>query len=189
MKDAPIFFANQAAFRVWLAQHYDSENELLVGFYKISTGKPSMTWSESVDEALCFGWIDGVRKSIDNESYSIRFTPRKRTSIWSAININKVQELTAAGLMTDAGQKAFSFRTENKSKVYAHEAEAVSLDAELEAHFKKNKQAWFFFNAQTNSYKKMMTHWIMSAKQEKTKLSRLDKTIAESEMQRKMNTR
>lgn len=108
----PTFFATQAAFREWLEKHHKKETELLVGFYKVSSGKPSMTWSQSVDQALCFGWIDGVRRSIDNESYSIRFTPRRSSSIWSAINIQKVEELTKAGLMTPEGQKAFDLRTE-----------------------------------------------------------------------------
>ena len=104
---AATFFATQAEFRKWLEKHHKNETELLVGFYKLDSGKPSMTWSESVDQALCFGWIDGVRRSIDKESYSIRFTPRKKTSNWSAINIKKMEELTKAGLMTEAGQKAF----------------------------------------------------------------------------------
>jgi uncharacterized protein YdeI (YjbR/CyaY-like superfamily) len=108
------FFATPAAFRQWLKKHHKKETELIVGFYKVGSGKPSITWSQSVDQALCFGWIDGVRRSIDNESYCIRFTPRRRNSIWSAINIKKVEELTKAGLMTAEGQKAFDLRTATK---------------------------------------------------------------------------
>ncbi|GEN77568.1 hypothetical protein CHA01nite_33080 [Chryseobacterium hagamense] len=141
-----------------------------------------MTWPESVDQALCFGWIDGVRRSIDEESYSIRFTPRKPTSIWSAVNIRKMKELTKAGLMTEAGQKAFKLRKEEKSAVYSHEKELAVLDPSFEKQFKAHKKAWDFFTTQAPSYQKVMLHWIMSAKQEKTRASRLEKTIRESEM-------
>ena len=182
----PIFFLNKSEFRKWLEKNYQKEKELLVGFYKVTSGKPSMTWSESVDQALCFGWIDGVRKSIDKDSYTIRFTPRKTSSIWSAINIQKMEDLTKAGLMTDAGLKAFSFRTENKSKIYSHEKEPVPLLESYEEEFKSNKIAWEFFEKQAPSYKKVMIHWIMSAKQEKTQLSRLEKTILESEKQKRV---
>lgn len=182
----PIFFANQSEFRKWLEKNHKDEKELLVGFYKVTSGKPSITWPESVDQALCFGWIDGVRKSIDKDSYTIRFTPRKTSSIWSAINIQKMEDLTKSGLMTEAGLKAFSFRTENKSKIYSHEKEPVPLDLEYEKKFKNNKIAWKFFEKQAPSYKKVMIHWIMSAKQEKTQLSRLEKTIRESEKQKRV---
>lgn len=180
------FFATQAEFRKWLKKNHKKETELIVGFYKVGSGKPSMTWSQSVDQALCFGWIDSVRRSIDHESYCIRFTPRKSTSIWSDININKVAELNKSGLMMPEGQKAFDLRKENKSRIYSHEKEPVDLDPIYEKHFKKNKAAWFFFNAQTPSYKKVMIHWIMSAKQEKTRLSRLEKAITYSEQQKRM---
>jgi len=182
----PTFFATQSEFRKWLEKNHKNETELLVGFYKVDTDKPSMTWTQSVDQALCFGWIDGVRKSIDNESYCIRFTPRKSTSIWSAVNIKKVEELNEAGLMTTEGQKAFCLRTENKSKIYAYEKEPVSLDPKYASQFKKNKLAWDFFIKQAPSYKNVMIHWIMNGKQEETRLSRLDKTINESEQQRRM---
>ena len=118
---SPIFFATQADFRDWLEEYHELETELLVGFYKVGSGKPSMSWSESVDEALCFGWIDGVRRSVDAESYSIRFTPRKAKSIWSAVNIAKIEVLTAKGLMKPAGIAAFAKRDENNSKIYAYE--------------------------------------------------------------------
>lgn len=182
----PTFFADQQDFRKWLEKNHQDQKELLVGFYKVTSKKPSMSWSQSVDQALCFGWIDGVRRSIDDESYSIRFTPRKTSSIWSAINIQKMEDLTKTGLMNDAGLKAFSFRTENKSKIYSHEKEPVPLDVVYEKQFKSNKLAWDFFEKQAPSYKKVMIHWIMSAKQEKTRLSRLEKTIVESEKQKRV---
>ncbi|RED24790.1 uncharacterized protein YdeI (YjbR/CyaY-like superfamily) [Flavobacterium cutihirudinis] len=182
----PTFFSTQEKFREWLEKHHQKETELLVGFYKVSNKKPSMSWSESVDQALCFGWIDGVRKSIDKESYTIRFTPRKKSSIWSAINIKKIEELTKAGLMKEAGIKAFELRSESKSGIYSHEKEASVLTPEFEKQFKTNKPAWEFFTNQAPSYKKVMIHWIMTAKQEKTRLSRLEKTITISAEQKRM---
>lgn len=180
------FFETQSAFRKWLKKYHKKEKELLVGFYKVGSGRPSMTWPQSVDQALCFGWIDGVRRSIDKESYSIRFTPRKSTSTWSAINIKKMEALHQAGLMTPEGQKAFGLRTESRSKVYSHENEPADLDPGYEKQFKRNKLAWNFFKEQAPSYKKLVIHWIMNAKQEKTRMSRLEKAIAESEQQRRM---
>lgn len=179
---AATFFEIQEKFREWLEKNHSTEKELLVGFYKVGSKKPTMSWSESVDQALCFGWIDGVRKSIDEESYSIRFTPRKSTSIWSAINIKKVEDLTKAGLMKAAGQKAFELRKEDRSAIYSHEKETAILDPAYETQFKSHPKAWEFFNNQVPSYKKVMLHWIMSAKQEKTRISRLEKTIQESEL-------
>ncbi|MEL1255641.1 YdeI/OmpD-associated family protein [Flavobacterium sp. DGU38] len=180
------FFPTQEKFRAWLEKNYQTETELLVGFYKVSSKKPSMSWSESVDQALCFGWIDGIRKTIDDESYTIRFTPRKKSSIWSAINIKKIDQLTKAGLMKEAGLKAFEFRSEERSKIYSHEKEAYVLDSEFEKQFKANEVAWEYFDKQAPSYKKVMIHWIMSAKQEKTRLSRLEKTIKISAEQKRM---
>lgn len=173
----PTFFATQEKFREWLEKHYKKETELLVGFYKVNSKKPSMSWSESVDQALCFGWIDGVRRSIDEESYSIRFTPRKKSSIWSAINIKKVEALTKAGLMKEEGIKAFELRSEERSKIYSHENEAYVLDPELEKQFKAHKTAWEYFSSQAPSYRKVIIHVIMSAKQEKTRIARLEKAI------------
>lgn len=175
------FFPTPQDFRNWLKKNHKTEQELLVGFYKVGTKKPSITWSESVDQALCFGWIDGVRRSIDEESYSIRFTPRKPTSIWSVVNIKKMEELSKAGLMQEAGLEAFKIRKEEKSGIYSHEKEPAELTSEYEKQFKANKEAWEFFEKQAPSYKKVMIHWIMSAKQEKTQISRLEKTISESE--------
>ena len=180
------FFATPAEFRKWLKDNHKNKRELLVGFYKVDSGKPSITWPQSVDQALCFGWIDGIRRSIDAESYSIRFTPRKPTSIWSAINIKKVEQLTKDGLMTAAGKKAFALRTANRSAIYSHEKETVTLAPAYEKQFKKNKAAWYFFKQQPPSYKKVITHWIMNAKQEKTRIARLEKTIQESKQQKRM---
>ncbi len=174
---APTFFATQAAFRTWLEKQHNTETELVVGFYKVGSHKPSITWSQSVDQALCFGWIDGVRKSVDGESYCIRFTPRKAGSIWSAINIKKVEGLTAQGLMHPAGLKAFSLRKENKSRVYSHENETAALTPEMERQFKANSKAWDFFQTQAPSYRKVALHWLMSAKQEKTRYARLQKLM------------
>jgi uncharacterized protein YdeI (YjbR/CyaY-like superfamily) len=180
-----IFFETQNEFRKWLEKNHLKETEIIVGFYKVNSQKPSMTWSQSVDQALCFGWIDGIRKSIDSESYCIRFTPRRSTSIWSAINIKKVEELSKAGLMKVEGLKAFSLRTDKNSNIYSHEKAVVPLDENYEKQFKENKIAWEYFNKQAPSYKKVMIHWIMSAKQEKTRLSRLEKAITECQQQKR----
>lgn len=180
------FFETQADFRRWLEKHHATEKELIVGFYKINSGKPSLTWSQSVDQALCFGWIDGVRRSIDAERYCIRFTPRRPTSIWSAINIKKVEELTKAGLMKPEGLKAFNYRKEHNSRLYSHENDTTVLDPDFEIQFKKDNLAWDFFMNQAPSYKKVIIHWIMSAKQEKTRLSRLEKVIKESGQQKRI---
>ncbi len=180
------FFATPTEFRKWLEQHHKTEKELIVGYYKVNSGKPSMTWSESVDQALCFGWIDGVRRSIDSESYCIRFTPRKPTSIWSGVNIKKMEELVQSGLMRPEGLQAFSLRKESKSNVYSHENEPSVLSDEFISRFKLNPVAWEFYNKQAPSYIRVMTHWIMSAKQEKTRVSRLEKTIEISALEQRM---
>ena len=177
----PLFFENQSEFREWLIQNHLHETELVVGFHKINTNKPSMTWSQSVDQALCFGWIDGVRRSIDKDSYSIRFTPRKATSIWSAINIKKVEDLTELGLMQPAGIASFKLRKEDKSRIYTHEIAEVHFSDEFEKIFKANKKAWDYFQALAPSYKKVSKNWVMSAKQEITQIKRLNELIADSE--------
>lgn len=185
-KESVTFFKTQDDFRKWLESHHEKETELIVGFYKVNSGKPSMTWSQSVDQALCFGWIDGVRRTIDNESYSIRFTPRRSTSSWSSINIRKIEELTKAGLMKPAGLKSFSLRKESKSEIYSYENDIALLDSNYEIQFKENKKAWEFFIQQAPSYKKAIIRWIMSAKQEKSRQLRLEKTIKESERQKRV---
>lgn len=182
----PTFFATQADFRKWLAKNHDKLSGLLVGFCKVGSGKPSMTWPESVDQALRFGWIDGVRRRIDDETYAIRFTPRKSTSIWSAINIRKVDELIKTGQMQPAGIVAFEKRTENKSKIYAYENAPAQLSPELEKLFKANKKAWAFSTTQAPSYQRVIIHRIITAKQEKTQLSRLEQAISASEAQKRV---
>jgi len=181
----PEFFPDQSAFRKWLEKNHKKEKELIVGFYKKESGKLNMTWSQSVDQALCFGWIDGIRRSVDKDSYSIRFTPRRTTSVWSKININKVEELIKQGLMQPAGLEIYKHRKEEKSGIFSYENEAKQLDKELEDRFRANTSAWDFFSKQTPYYKKMMIHWILSGKQLATKSRRLDKVITESENQRR----
>jgi uncharacterized protein YdeI (YjbR/CyaY-like superfamily) len=176
----PTFFAKQSDFRKWLQKNHKKETELLVGFYKVDSGIPSMTWSQSVDEALCFGWIDAVRKSIDKDSYQIRFTQRKSTSIWSANNIKKIEELTMQGLMQPAGLASFEKKIESKSKIYSYEKDEVALTQNFKKQFKANKKAWDYFQSLAPSYKKVSTHWIMSAKQETTKIKRLNQIISDS---------
>lgn len=177
----PHFFTTQHDFRKWLDKNHQKETELIVGFYKVGSGKPSMTWPESVDQALCYGWIDGVRKSFNEDSYTIRFTPRKPTSIWSAINIDKMDALIAKKLVTPAGLAAYQKRTENRSRVYSHErTEDAQLSAEMEKAFKANKPAWEFFMKQAPYYRKTVIHLIVSAKQEKTQQSRFEKLLTAS---------
>lgn len=175
---APKFFPTPKSFRTWLQAHAATEKELLVGFHKVDSGRPSMTWSESVDEALCFGWIDGVRRRIDDHAYSIRFTPRRPTSIWSNINIAKFRQLEAEGRMTTAGAEAFAHRKEAKSGIYAFEKDGTAeLSATELRAFKRNKAAWTFFEATPPGYKKVILHWVTTAKRDETRASRLAKLI------------
>lgn len=176
----PAFFPTPAAFRTWLEANHASATELLVGFYKKDSGKPSITWPESVDQALCFGWIDGVRRRIDDVSYSIRFTPRKQISNWSAINITRVAELTKLGLMRPAGLHAFEQRREDKSAIYAYENAVRTLDPADEKTFRANRKAWTFFNAQAPSYCRVCIYWVTSAKKEETRARRLATLIKDS---------
>lgn len=182
----PTFFSNPLEFRKWLEKNYEKEMELYVGFYKVDSGKPSMSWSESVDEALCFGWIDGVRKSIDKESYFIRFTKRKPKSIWSAVNIKKIEELTKQGRMKPAGIAAFASRQESRSKIYAYEKQDVKLSDDFESRFRANEKAWSFFQSLPPSYQKSAIDGVMSAKQETTRVKRLEELIRDSEAGRKI---
>jgi uncharacterized protein YdeI (YjbR/CyaY-like superfamily) len=180
----PKFFKQPADFRRWLKTHHGKETELWVGFYKKDSGKASITWPESVDEALCFGWIDGLRKSIDAISYKIRFTPRKRRSIWSAVNIKRAGELIAQGLMQPAGLKAFGAREENRSGIYSYEQRSAELPDQYGEKLKKNKAARKFFEAQPASYRKAVTWWVLSAKKEETRLKRLNTLIDDSAHER-----
>lgn len=176
----PTFFPTQHDFREWLEINHQTETELIVGFYKVNSGKRSITWSQSVDEALCFGWIDGVRTSIDKDSYQIRFTPRKPKSIWSAVNIRKIEELTKKGLMKPAGLASVQNRIENNSKIYSHGNTIIPFSPEFENQFKANKKAWSYFQSLAPSYKTLSINWVMSAKQETTQLKRLGELIADS---------
>jgi uncharacterized protein YdeI (YjbR/CyaY-like superfamily) len=183
----PIFFASGAEFRAWLEQHHAAETELLVGYFKRGTGRPSMTWQESVDEALCFGWIDGVRRGIDADSYSIRFTPRQKRSTWSLANIKRVGELDAEGRMTPAGLAAFEARTGDRSGIYSHEQRhAPEFDAEQRARFEASPDAWAWFQAAAPSYRRQATHWVTSAKKPETRERRLATLIADSAAGRKV---
>ena len=173
----PTFFQRPAAFRTWLEKHHTRADEVWVGFYKKDSGKPSMTWPESVDEALCYGWIDGVRKSIDDISYVIRFTPRKASSIWSSVNIKRARTLVDQGQMQPAGLKAFQARKENKSGIYSYEQRSVELEEPYRQLLKNNRAAWAFFQAQPASYRKMVSWWIISAKQAETRLKRLERLV------------
>jgi uncharacterized protein YdeI (YjbR/CyaY-like superfamily) len=175
----PVFFEQAEDFRAWLAAHAHETNELLVGFHKVGTGKPCMTWSESVDQALCYGWIDGVRKRVDDVTYTIRFTPRKGGSIWSAVNIDKVAKLREQGLMTPAGEAAFAQRSEDRSRVYSHERETpAELSLEDLARFQRHKAAWAFFEACPPGARNRMLHVVTSAKKPETRAARLDRLIA-----------
>lgn len=173
-------FATPAELRKWLARHHANAQELWVGFHKKGSSKPSITWPESVDEALCVGWIDGVRKSLGEESYVIRFTPRKATSIWSVVNVNRVAALTAESRMQPAGLAAFEARTQKKTGIYAFEQETAELSAADIRTFKRNKAAWKFFEAQPPGYRHQMIWRITSAKREETRARRLLKLIEAS---------
>jgi uncharacterized protein YdeI (YjbR/CyaY-like superfamily) len=175
----PVYFAHADGFRAWLAAHAHAESELLVGFRKVGSGLPSMRWSESVDQALCYGWIDGVRKRIDADSYTIRFTPRLPRSIWSAVNIEKVAALRVMKLMTPAGEAAFARRSEERSLVYSHERAApAELTPEETAAFRGNAVAWAYFDACPPGYRRRMLHLVVSAKRRETRAGRLAKLVA-----------
>jgi uncharacterized protein YdeI (YjbR/CyaY-like superfamily) len=180
------FFASQWDFRKWLEENHDKEKVLFVGFYKVGSGQANMSWTESVDQALCFGWIDGVRKTIDKDAYFIRFSPRKPKSIWSAVNIKKMETLTQQGLMLPFGMAAFNLREAKRSGIYAYEQEQVRLSADFESQFVANKKAWDFFQSLPASYHKPAINWVMSAKQEVTRVKRLAELITDSEAGRKI---
>lgn len=182
----PKFFKTPAAFGKWLLAHHATAKELWVGFYKKSSAKPSITWPESVDEALCVGWIDGIRKNIDEESYQIRFTPRRPGSVWSAINICNVEKLIKEKRMLPAGLTAYSLRKENRSGIYAYEQRSAELVEPYSSKLKRNKAAWKFFESQPPGYRKQMNWWVVSAKQEETRLKRLDKLIEVSAQGRRL---
>jgi uncharacterized protein YdeI (YjbR/CyaY-like superfamily) len=181
----PTFFATEADFRAWLAAHHETAPELLVGFRKKASGKPSVDWPQARDQALCFGWIDGVRKSLGEESYTIRFTPRRKGSIWSAVNVARYAALTAAGQMTDAGVRAFEDETARRG-VYAYENAQAKLTGAETALFRGNKAAWADWDRRPPGYRKVVLHWVTSAKRPETRARRLATLIADSAAGRKI---
>ena len=177
----PHFFATPAEFRAWLERHHADENEVVVGFYKKATGRPTMSWTDAVREALCFGWIDGIRRSIDAESYSNRFTPRKPSSNWSAVNVRHAEELIRAGRMTPAGLAAFEARASARTGVYSYEQRnEARLDEAQERQFRADEQAWEFFQSQPPGYRQTAIFWVVSAKREETRARRLATLIEDS---------
>ena len=168
----PTFFATEADFRRWLGANHDKVDQLLVGFWKRGSGKPSIDWPQARDQALCFGWIDGVRKSLGDEAYTIRFTPRRKRSIWSKVNLERFEALKASGQMTAAGEKALAESTGRKG-VYAYEKPLSELPAEDEARFRKNKAAWADWEKRPPGYRKVVLHWVTSAKKPETRAKRL----------------
>lgn len=181
------FFPTAAAFRAWLRANAAGEPELVVGFHKLGSGRPSITWPEAVDEALCVGWIDGVRKRIDGDSYQIRFTPRKPASTWSAVNVARVRALEAEGRMTPPGREAYSRRREERSGTYSYEQPAgVELGDAAAAEFRSNPAAWAFFEAQPPGYRKKVIWWVAGAKQAVTRQTRLARLIAASAAGRRL---
>jgi uncharacterized protein YdeI (YjbR/CyaY-like superfamily) len=173
----PTFFATPAHFRRWLERHHATATELQVGYYKKATGRPSITWPESVDEALCFGWIDGVRRSLDADSYMIRFTPRAKTSLWSLVNTRRAEELIRLGKMTPAGQQAFDARDEARSGAHSNRRETASLTAAETKRFRANAAAWAYFSSAPPGYRRMVTWMVASAKREDTRARRLQRLI------------
>jgi uncharacterized protein YdeI (YjbR/CyaY-like superfamily) len=182
-----VYFTDTDELRAWFEQHHEQETELLVGYYKKAAKRPTISWSESVDQALCFGWIDGRGGRIDDERWAVRFTPRKTGSIWSAVNIAKVATLTAAGLMTPAGLRAFEARRPDRSGVYSHEqAEPVVLDDARIVVFQSSPAAWQWFSTQAPSYRKAAAHWVLSAKREDTRERRFAQLVEDSAAQRRV---
>jgi uncharacterized protein YdeI (YjbR/CyaY-like superfamily) len=179
----PTFFKSGKDFRGWLEKHHEAAKELLLAFYKTNSGRGGITYQEALDEALCFGWIDGVRKRRDESSYTIRFSPRQRRSIWSAVNIRRVGELMQEGRMHAAGTQAFENRDPARSKIYTYEREAAKFDAGSERHFRASRSAWSFFEAQAPSYRRAITGLVMNAKKDETRWRRLEQLIAHSENQ------
>jgi uncharacterized protein YdeI (YjbR/CyaY-like superfamily) len=175
------YFASQEEFRDWLAENHDSAREIWVGFYKKGSGKAGISYPEAVDEALAYGWIDGIRKGVDGESYANRFTPRKPRSNWSAVNVRRVGELIELSRIQPAGIRAFEQRDMARSEVYSYENQIATLDPDYERRFRENAPSWSFFHAQPPSYRRVATWWVMSAKQEQTRLRRLTALIGVSE--------
>jgi uncharacterized protein YdeI (YjbR/CyaY-like superfamily) len=175
-----IFFASPTELRDWLTRHSESEAELWVGFHRKATGRASVSWAEVVDQALCFGWIDGIRKKLDEETFTNRLTPRKRGSTWSALNIKRVGELEKEGLLQPAGRRAFEARDPKKSEIYSYERSSAAFNDELMSRFRADEGAWRFFQSQPPSYRRTATWWVVSASREETRLRRLATLIEDS---------
>jgi uncharacterized protein YdeI (YjbR/CyaY-like superfamily) len=183
----PMFFPTPQHLRAWLTRHHRTRTDLLIGFYKVQSGRPSITWPQSVDQALCFGWIDGVRRRLDEVSYTIRFTPRRRGSAWSAINIRRVAVLKRLGLMHPAGLEAYHRRTEENSRTYSYEQRySARLEQGHQRRLQSNRKAWDFFRAQAPSYQRTAIYWVASAKREETRLKRLVRLIESSARGRRL---
>jgi len=181
------FFKTQNDFRKWLEKNHNKKDELYVGFYKVHTNKKSVTYQQALDEALCFGWIDGIRKSIDDEKYQIRFTPRRKGSKWSKVNINRAKELIKSGTMKPSGMKEFENRKKYNTVKYSYEEKIEKLSPEYEKKFKLNKLAWEYFKNQAGYYKRTASFWVMSAKKEETRQRRLKLVIEDSSKKRKID--
>jgi uncharacterized protein YdeI (YjbR/CyaY-like superfamily) len=177
----PRFFKSQFEFRTWLEEHHAQKKELLVGFYKKNSGKASLTYPEALDEALCFGWIDGVRRSFSEDAYTQRFSPRKPRSIWSNINVRHVERLKKLGRMAPAGIAAYALRDPKKTGVYSFENAPREFSASFEKKFRSNKKAWQFFEQQPPSVRRLSIFYVMSAKKEETRERRLTRLIESSE--------
>lgn len=178
--DKMRFFESAVAFRQWLDHYHNKAEDIWVGFYKKSSGREGITYHGALDEALCYGWIDGIRKSLDDTSYTIRFTPRKKGSIWSLVNMKRVEELKAMELMHPSGLEAFSRRKKERTGIYSFEQAKHELGENYEKQFRQHAPAWEFFQAQAPTYKKVATWWVISAKQEATRLKRLELLISDS---------
>jgi len=180
-----LFFADPQGWRDWLEAHHSASAQIVVGYWKTGTGRPSMTWSESVDEALCFGWIDGIRRRIDDETYCIRFTPRKPGSTWSSVNVAKMEALESAGRMTVAGRAAYARRSETRTGTYAYEQGEIAFDDSL---LRTHAVAWEFWNRQAPSYRKVAMHWVSSAKRAETRERRMAQLVADCAAEQKIKS-
>ena len=181
----PTHFPTEADFRRWLKSNHETAPELLVGFWKKGTGKPSIDWPQARDQALCFGWIDGVRKSLGDDAYTIRFTPRRKGSIWSKVNVDRFKALTADGQMTPAGEQAYE-ENKHKSGLYSYEKPLAALEAVETRLFRKNKKAWNYWEAQPPGYRKLVLNWITTARKPDTRAKRLATLIEDSEAERRI---
>ena len=176
----PRFFKSGTEMRRWLERNHGTARELVVGLHRRASGKPSLTWAESVDEALCFGWIDGIRRSLDESRYTIRFTPRRERSTWSAVNLRRVAELEALGRMQPNGRAAFAHRQEARTGIYAYEQRQQTLSQDFERRFRAHPAAWKFFQEQAAWYRRTASYWVMSAKRDETQGRRLQTLIEDS---------